>query len=119
VAPAGTAARIPKGLYIEHQHCAVISRGGIDRSVVWFSCECGGSIARRVPEEATPSCLMRESTGTEKKREAETFLKDREGRAARGEAVLPRSNKVPWEEAAADLREHYRTTGSREPEEAD
>jgi len=62
---------------------------------------------------------MRESTGTEKKREAETFLKDREGRAARGEAVLPRAGKVRWEEAAADLREHYKTTGSREVGEAE
>ena len=62
---------------------------------------------------------MRESTGTEKKREAETFLKDREGGAARGEAVLPRAGKGGWEEAAADLREHYKTTGSREVGEAE
>jgi general stress protein YciG len=61
----------------------------------------------------------RESTGTDKKRQAETFLKDREGRAARGEAVLPRAGKVRYDEAAADLREHYRTTGSRELDEAE
>jgi hypothetical protein len=63
--------------------------------------------------------MMRESTGTEKKREAEKFLADRVGRAVRGEPVLPRAGRVRWEEAAADLREHYRTTGAREMNEAE
>jgi hypothetical protein len=27
---------------------------GLEGAVVWFSCECGGSMARRVPEEDTP-----------------------------------------------------------------
>src|SRR5712692_947101 len=62
---------------------------------------------------------VRESTGTPKKRLAQRILDDRAGRAARGEALLPRADKVRYEEAAADLREHYRTTNARNLEEAE
>jgi integrase len=51
--------------------------------------------------------------------EAKRFLKAREGRVAAGLPVLPRVDRVRYEEAAADLREHYRTTGSRNLAEAD
>lgn len=62
---------------------------------------------------------VRESTGTAKEREAERFLKQREGRAAAGLPLLPRADRVRYEEAAADLRQHYETTGSRDSSEAE
>lgn len=62
---------------------------------------------------------VRESTGTEKEREAERILKTREGRAAAGLPLLPRADRVRYEEAAEDLREHYRTTGTRNLVEAE
>jgi integrase len=62
---------------------------------------------------------VRESTGAEKEKEAERFLKTREGAAAKGEPVMPRADRVRYEEAAADLREHYITTGDRDPVEAE
>jgi integrase len=55
-----------------------------------------------------------ESTGTTNEKKALQILKQREGRVALGLPVLPRADKVRYEEAAADLREHYRTTGSRD-----
>lgn len=62
---------------------------------------------------------IRESTGTAKEKEAERFLKAREGRAAAGLPLLPRADRVRWEEAAADLRGHYEATGSRDLAEYD
>jgi integrase len=62
---------------------------------------------------------VRESTGTAKEKEAGRFLKTREGRVAAGLPLLPRADRVRYEEAAADLREHYKTTGARDLEEAD
>jgi integrase len=62
---------------------------------------------------------VRESTGTASKKMAQRILDDRAGRVARGEALLPRADKVRWQEAAQDLREHYTATGSRETEEAE
>ncbi len=56
---------------------------------------------------------VRESTGSEKEKEAARFLKQREGRAAAGLPMLPRADRVRYDEAAENLREHYRTTGSR------
>lgn len=47
------------------------------------------------------------------------MLKEREGRVVRGEKVLPRADKVTFEEAQADLRDHYVATGSRNLEEYD
>jgi integrase len=61
---------------------------------------------------------VRESTGAAKEKEAERFLKQREGRAAAGLPLLPRADRVRYEEAAKDLRAHYETTGSRNPDEA-
>jgi integrase len=60
----------------------------------------------------------RESTGTEKQEEARRFLRDKEGRVAAGQPMLPRVDRIRYEEAAADLRSHYRTTGDRNLEEA-
>lgn len=51
--------------------------------------------------------------------EARRILKEREGRVAAGMPVLPRADRVRYEEAAADLRQHYRTTGSRNMTEAE
>jgi Phage integrase family len=60
----------------------------------------------------------RESTGTAQEAEARRFLKRREGKALSGEPVLPRVDRVRYEEAAADLRTHYQTTGERDLAEA-
>ena len=62
---------------------------------------------------------VRESTGTEKESDARRFLKAREGRVATGQPMLPRADRVRYEEAAEDLRQHYETTGSRDPGEAE
>lgn len=62
---------------------------------------------------------IRESTGTEKETEARRFLKARDGRVATGQPILRRAHRIRYEEAARDLREHYRTTGRRDLEEAD
>ena len=60
---------------------------------------------------------VRESTGLDKEKAAERVLKDREGRIATGQPVLPRADRVRYEEVAADLRQHYETTGERNLEE--
>lgn len=57
---------------------------------------------------------IRESTGTMKQKEAERFLKDREGRVAIGAPALPRLERLRFGEAADALTEHYRVTGSRQ-----
>lgn len=57
--------------------------------------------------------VVRESTGTDRRREAERILKEREGRVAAGLPVMRRPDRVMYDEAAADLRAHYTTTGSR------
>jgi len=62
---------------------------------------------------------VRESTGTDKEQEARRILKAREGRVAVGLPALPRVDRIRYEEIAADLREHYRTTGSRDLVEAE
>ncbi len=62
---------------------------------------------------------IRESTGTEKESEARRFLKEREGRVATGAPVLPRADRAQYEEIAGDLREHYRSTGTRNLVEAE
>jgi hypothetical protein len=58
-------------------------------------------------------CPIRESTGTEKETEARRFLREREGRVAIGQPILRRTERIGYEEAAQDLRQHYQTTGSR------
>jgi integrase len=62
---------------------------------------------------------VRESTRTKKETEAKRFLDGRRGRVAEGQPVLPRADRVRYEEAAQDLRAHYRTTGRRNLEEAE
>ena len=62
---------------------------------------------------------VRETTGTNKESEARRFLKEREGRAAVGQAILPRADRVRYEEVARDLREHYQATGARNLTEAE
>ena len=54
---------------------------------------------------------VRESTGTTSIKKAKRILDDRAGRVSRGEPVLPRADKVRFQEAVGDLRQHYRTTG--------
>jgi hypothetical protein len=61
---------------------------------------------------------VRTSTGTEKRQEAENFLADRMGRVATGQPILPRADRVRYDELAADLRAHYQATGCRNLEEA-
>jgi integrase len=62
---------------------------------------------------------VRESTGTEDREAAENLLKVKEGKAAAGEPMLPRVDRIKYDEIAADLRTHYETTGERALEEAD
>ncbi|PYM53798.1 MAG: site-specific integrase [Candidatus Rokuibacteriota bacterium] len=62
---------------------------------------------------------VRESTGTPNEEEAKRFLRVREGQAAAGQPVLPRADRIRYDEAAADLRAHYQATGSRDVEEAE
>jgi len=60
---------------------------------------------------------VRESAGTEKEQEARRLLKQREGRVAVGQPILPRADRVRYDEATKDLRQHYETTGERNLEE--
>jgi hypothetical protein len=50
---------------------------------------------------------------------ADGLIKVREGRAAAGMPDLPRADRIRYEEAAADLRLHYQTTGTRNMVEAE
>ncbi|MDO8475811.1 MAG: hypothetical protein Q7W02_06370 [Candidatus Rokubacteria bacterium] len=61
---------------------------------------------------------VRESTGMDKEQAAARVLKEREGRVAIGQPMLPRADRVRYEEATADLRRHYETTGERGTREA-
>ncbi len=56
---------------------------------------------------------IRESTGVEKESQARRFLKLREGAVATGAPIPPRIDRIPYDELAADLRQHYKTTGRR------
>ncbi len=56
---------------------------------------------------------IRESTGTERETEAKRFLKLREGSVATGAPIPPRIDRILYDELAADLRQDYKTTGSR------
>lgn len=60
----------------------------------------------------------RESASTTKQKEAENFLKQREGDGASGKPILPRADKVRYEETRDDLTAHYTSTGCRGLEEA-
>jgi hypothetical protein len=61
---------------------------------------------------------VRESTGTGKESDARRLLKEREGRVATGQPILPHADRVRYEETAQDLRQYYRTTGKRDLKEA-
>ena len=66
---------------------------------------------------------IRESTkvmsdGPEQPPKAMSFLKKREGLIEAGLPVMPRADRVRYDEAAKDLRTHYETTGSRDSDEA-
>jgi len=67
----------------------------------------------------TSGRCIRESTGTDNEQQAKRYLKDREGRAVAGQPILPRADKIRYEEVAADLRTYYGTTGKRNLVEAD
>ena len=56
---------------------------------------------------------VKESSKSEHERVARTLLKEREGRVVRGEAVNPRADRTTYEQARADLEQHYRTNGKR------
>ena len=55
--------------------------------------------------------MIRQSTGTTDKRTAQRFLDSRVGRAAEGQPILPRADRVRYEEAAEDLRLYPGATG--------
>jgi integrase len=61
---------------------------------------------------------VRESTGTENREEARRFLKTREGAVATGAPILPRVDRVRYDELATDLEAHYAATGKRNLREA-
>jgi integrase len=58
--------------------------------------------------------VRRESADTEKEQEARRILRAREGAVATGQPILPRADRVKWEEAEADLLTHYTATGTRD-----
>ncbi len=61
---------------------------------------------------------IRESTETTKETEARRILKAKEGRAATGQPMLPRMDRITYDELARDLVRHYQTTGDRDLKEA-
>jgi integrase len=62
---------------------------------------------------------VRESTRTENDTEARRFVKLREGAVASGAPIPPRIDRILYDELAADLRQHYGTTGRRRLEEVE
>jgi integrase len=61
---------------------------------------------------------IRESSGTDARKMAETLLKEREGRVATGQPILPRADKTRYEEARDDLLTYYEVYGKRDVAEA-
>jgi integrase len=59
-----------------------------------------------------------ESTGKTNEKAAGRILRERLVRVDRGEPVMARLDRVPYTEAAKDLREHYTSSGARNLEEA-
>src|SRR5256712_13432621 len=57
---------------------------------------------------------VRESTGVEKETDARRFLREREGRVALGQPILPRPDPIRHEETSADLKRHYEARGTRD-----
>jgi integrase len=56
---------------------------------------------------------VRESTGTEKETEAKRFLDGRRGRAATGQPIMPRADRIRYGDVEKDRRAHYEASGSR------
>ena len=61
---------------------------------------------------------VRESAGTSDKEEATRVLRDKQGRIARGEAILRRADRVLYEEVRSDLVTYYAVFGKRDMVEA-
>src|SRR5437899_404511 len=59
-----------------------------------------------------------ESTRTTHYPAARKILRDRLGAIDKGETVMPRLDRVTYDEAAKALRDHYTVTGARDPTEA-
>ncbi len=59
---------------------------------------------------------IRESAGTEKYREAETLLKQREGAIAGGTIITPKMVRLVFSDAARDVLADYSTNGKRSVE---
>jgi hypothetical protein len=57
---------------------------------------------------------VRESTKTTDRDAAQRILDDKRGRIARGEVVLPRTEKVTYDDAKRDLRAYYETHKARD-----
>jgi hypothetical protein len=57
---------------------------------------------------------VRESTGTADDHEAKRFLKTREGQTVTGQPLLPRLDRVRYQEVVEDRRAHYEATGTRD-----
>jgi integrase len=62
---------------------------------------------------------IRESTGTDNRDAAQRFLNQRLGRAAEGQPVMPKLDRIRYDELADDLRQYYKTSGARNLKEAD
>jgi hypothetical protein len=84
-----------------------------------------GSVYRRgrrywiqfyVPGEPKP---RREPARTESYKAAEDLLTLRLGALAKGEPIIPRVDRITYDELAADLRLHFQTTGCRDLTESD
>ena len=60
-----------------------------------------------------------ESTGMRKESQAFRVLHERLGRIAVGQPVLRRVDRIPYTEAAQDLRAYYTSSGERNPTEAE
>lgn len=62
---------------------------------------------------------IRESTGTAKETEARRFLKLREGQIAQGKRVMPRTERLRFEELAGDFLTDYRVNEKRSLDKAE
>jgi integrase len=56
---------------------------------------------------------VRETTENTKESVAKSILKSREGKVANGEPILPRQNRILYDELVKDLIAYYKTTGKR------
>ena len=68
-----------------------------------------------VPDPEHPGRVkaVRESSGTERKTDAQTLLDRRVGAVASGAVVTPRLERLTFAEAAQDVLRDYRTNGKR------